>query len=177
MKNASDGASTHDVIGSTVSALDPFFSVANIGAEFAASHLLTERASTQLAMATIEPLSVNLSPAMAAVSASVAEALKPTIAMQSVMERIRPFTQIQAKLLPISTIGADFHGRLAGLAQAGQIAKQLASVKPLLSTSALAETKSLRGILGVMEPLRGLSLPAAQLAATATAKETLKKTF
>lgn len=169
MKMKSDGTHMHDLIGPSASVLDPMFSHSEVDSVLAATQRLSERVGAQLAMASIEPLSVNLSPAMATVSASVAEALKPTIAMQSVMERIRPFTEIQAKLLPISAIGSDFRGRLAGLAQAGQIAKQLASVKPLLSTSALTETKSLRGILGVMEPLRGLSLPAAELAAIATA--------
>lgn len=169
MKMKSDGTHMHDLIGPSASVLDPIFSHSEIDSVLAATQGLSERVGAQLAMASIEPLGVNLSPAIAAVSASVAQALKPSIAMQSVMERIRPFTEIQARLLPISTFGADFRGRLAGLTQAGQIAKQLASVKPLLSTSALAETKSLRGILSVMEPLRGLSLPAVELAAIATA--------
>jgi len=165
----SDGTHMHDLIGPSASVLDPIFSHSEVDSVLAATQGLSERVGAQLAMASIEPLGVNLSPAIAAVSASIAQALKPSIAMQSVMERIRPFTEIQARLLPISTFGADFRERLAGLAQAGQIAKQLASVKPLLSTSALAETMSLRGILGVMEPLRGLSLPAVELAAIATA--------
>lgn len=169
MKMKSDGTHMHDLIGPSASVLDPMFSHSEVDSVLAATQGLSERVGAQLAMASIEPLGVNLSPAIAAVSASVAEALKPSIAMQSVMERIRPFTEIQARLLPISTFGADFRERLAGLAQAGQIAKQLASVKPLLSTSALAETKSLKGILGVMEPLRGLSVPAVELAAIATA--------
>lgn len=169
MKMKSDGTHIHDLIGPSASVLDPIFSHSDVYSALAATQGLSECVGAQLAMASIEPMGVNLSPAIAAVSASVAEALKPTIALQSVMERIRPFTEIQASLLPTSTFGADFRERLAGLAQAGQIAKQLASVNPLLSSSALAETKSLRGILGVMEPLRGLSLPAVELAAIVTA--------
>ncbi|WP_373386616.1 SH3 domain-containing protein [Pseudomonas alcaligenes] len=169
MKVKSDGTHMHDLIGPSASVLAPIFSNSEVDSVLAATQGLSERFGAQLAMASIEPLGGSLSPVIAAVNASVAQALKPSIAMQSVMERIRPFTEIQARLLPISTFGADFRGRLAGLAQAGQIAKQLASVNPLLSTSALTETKSLRGILAVIEPLRGLSLPAAELAAIATA--------
>lgn len=89
--------------------------------------------------------------------------------MQSAMEFIRPFTEMQAQLLPISSIVAGLHAQVAGLSHFGQIAKEMASVQSLLSTSGLADTKSIREMLSVVEPLRGSSLAAAELAAIATA--------
>ncbi|MDH1869263.1 SH3 domain-containing protein [Ectopseudomonas mendocina] len=169
MKNDSGDGDVPELRAATDSGLGSIFSVANVGAGCSVTQMLTERASTQLAMAAIVPLDINFSPAIAAASASVSNALKPTMAMQSVLERIRPFTEVQSKLLPLITLGADFRERLVGLAHVGQVAKQLASVKPLLNTSALVNTASIRHMLDAIESLRGPSLMATELAALATA--------
>ena len=169
MTTPSENAAIHDLIGSAASALDPIFSVAGVGSEFATTHGLPERVSAQLAMAAIEPLGANYSAAIAAASASIRDALKPTMAMQSALERIRPFMDMQAQLFPVSSIGAEFRAQVAGLTQVSQIAKEMASVQSLLGPSVLADTKSIREMLSVVEPLRGASLVAAELAAIATA--------
>ncbi len=169
MKKASDSSDIHNLIGSAVRALDPILPTSSLGAEFAAAQLLTEQASTQLAMAAIEPLSTKYSAAIAAASASIRDALKPSMAMQSALERIRPIMDMQAQLFPVSSIGADFRAQVTGLTSVGQIAKEIASVQPLLNASVLGDTKSIREMLSVVEPLRGASLVAAELAAIATA--------
>lgn len=169
MKKDSDSADTHDLIGSAVSALDPILAISSIGSEFASTRGLSERASAQLAMAAIQPLGVSYSAAMAAASSSILDALKPTMAMQSAMEFIRPLTEMQARLLPISSIVAGLHAQVAEITQVGRIAKEMASVQSLLSASGLSDAKSIREMLSVVEPLRGSSLAAAELAAIATA--------
>jgi len=98
MKKASDGANTHDLIGSAVRALDPIFTAANIGSEFASSQLLTERASAQLAMAAIEALGSTYSATIAAASAAIRDALKPSLAMQAVLDSIRPIKDMHKQL-------------------------------------------------------------------------------
>lgn len=112
MKKASDSSDIHNLIGSAVRALDPILPTSSLGAEFAAAQLLTEQASTQLAMAAIEPLSTKYSAAIAAGSASIRDALKPSMAMQSALERIRPIMDMQAQLFPVSSIGADFRAQV-----------------------------------------------------------------
>lgn len=169
MKKASDGANTHDLIGSAVRALDPIFTAANIGSEFASSQLLTERASAQLAMAAIEPLGSTYSATIAAASAAIRDALKPSLAMQAVLDSIRPIKDMHKQLFQAPTISSQLRPQVAELTQVGQIAKEMASVQSLLSTSVLADAKSIREMLGVMEPLAGSSRVAAELAAIATA--------
>jgi len=169
MKKASDGANTHDLIGSAVRALDPIFTAANIGSEFASSQLLTERASAQLAMAAIEPLGSTYSATIAAASAAIRDALKPSLAMQAVLDSIRPIKDMHKQLFQAPTISSQLRAQVAGLTQVGHLAKEMASVQSLLNTSALADTKSIREMLGVMEPLASSSRVAAELAAITTA--------
>lgn len=169
MKKASDGANSHDLIGSAVRALDPVFTAANIESAFASSQLLTERASAQLAMAAIEPLGSTYSATIAAASAAIRDALKPSLAMQAVLDSIRPIKDMHSQLFQASTISAELRAQVAEITQVGQIAKEMASVQSLLSTSVLADAKSIREMLGVMEPLAGSSRAAAELAAIATA--------
>lgn len=169
MKKASDGANTHDLIGSAVRALDPVFTTANIDSAFASSQLLTDRASAQLAMAAIEPLGSTYSATIAAASAAIRDALKPTMAMQSVMDLIRPFQEIHSQFFQAPTISAELRAQVAELTQVGGLAKEMASAQSLLSTSVLADTKSIREMLGVMEPLSASSRVAAELAAITTA--------
>jgi len=169
MKNASDGANTHDLIGSAVRALDPIVTTANIGSAFASSQLLTERASAQLAMAAIEPLGSTYSATIAAASAAICDALKPSLAMQAVLDSIRPIKDMHSELFQAPTISAQLRAQVAELTQVGHLAKEMASVQSLLSTSVLADTKSIREMLGAMEPLSASSRMAAELAAIATA--------
>jgi len=76
---------------------------------------------------------------------------------------------MHSQLFQASTISAELRAQVAEITQVGQIAKEMASVQSLLSTSVLVDVKSIREMLGVMEPLAGSSRVAAELAAIATA--------
>ena len=164
-----DGTSTPDPIWSAVSALDSTLGKSGIGSEFSSAKGLREQVGAQLAMATMEPLGASYSAAIAASSASIMEALKPSLAMQSVMKFIYPFKDMQAQLFPTSSFSDDLRARIAELNQVGRIAKELTSVQALISSAALSNAKAIHEQVGLMEVANSPSMMAAKLAAVATA--------
>lgn len=162
MTKDSDGADTHGLIGSAGCALNPILPLSDIGAALKTTSGLVGQA--QLAMATIEPLGASYSAGIAAASSSIFDALKPSMAMQSIMDVMRPIQEMQAQF----SAAADFRSRVVELTQVGRIAKEMALVQSAIGTSLLAHTKAIRERFSVMEPLRGSSLIAAELAAIAT---------
>lgn len=162
MTKDSDGADTHGLIGSAGCALDPILPLSDIGSALKTTSGLVGQA--QLAMATIEPLGASYSAAIAAASSSIFDALKPSMAMQSLMDVMRPIQEMQAQF----SAAANFRSRVVELTQVGRIAKEMALVQSAIGTSLLADTKAIRERFSVMEPLRGSSLIAAELAAIAT---------
>lgn len=162
MTKDSDSADPHDLIGPVGCALDPILPLSEIGSALKTTSGLVGQA--QLAMATTEPLGASYSAAIAAASSSIFDALKPSMAMQSLMDVMRPIQEMQAQF----SIAADFRSRVVELTQVGRIAKEMALVQSAIGTSLLANTKAIRERFSVMEPLRGSSLIAAELAAIAT---------
>jgi hypothetical protein len=167
MTKGSDSGSADQLANAATPGLEPILSISEIGSEFSATTSLIEKASAQLAMATMEPLSASYSAAIAATSASIREALKPSLAMQSVMDIMRPIREMQAQLLPTRSAISELSAKVVELTQVGQIAKEMASVQSFIKNSALFDTKLIREQL-MLEPLRGASLAAAELAAIAT---------
>src|SRR5690606_35964671 len=104
-----------------------------IGSEFSSAKGLAEQASAQLAIATMEPLGDSYSAAIAASSASIMEALKPSLTMQSVMKSLYPFKEVQAQLFSNSLIPDVLRARLADFTHVGRIAKEMTSAQALIS--------------------------------------------
>lgn len=156
------------LVGSAIK-LNTSLSAARVGSVTAATAGLVDRVSPQLVMAKLNPV---ISPGLLAAtrlttSATIREVLKPIAAMQSTLAFIRPFTKLNEEFASYRSIAAELGGR----GRYAQIAKQMSSVQPLLSTLTQANIRPLREVLGAVESLRGASRIAAELAAFSAAAQ------
>lgn len=173
MIDNSDGTDKYDLISSAVNTLDPVVVLLGMGPDFKTSKGLIERASVQSAMATLKPLGGSYSAALAIKNASIREALKSSIGMQSVTDFMRPIREMQTLLFPTGSLVRQLSAQ-AAVTQVGQLVKEIALAQPLLKSSALLNTKLIRERL-MPEPLMGSSLARVELAALATVSS-LKRT-
>lgn len=172
MKKISDDIDALGIASSAINA-DPGVSVANVGSAFAATAGLVGRGSPKLAIATLNPIIDHavLKATRFSANAAIREALKPIAAIQSVMDTIRPITQLNEQLASYRSVVAELGIFAHGAGRYAQISKQLASVQPLFSTLKLAEVRPLSEMFGMVGTLRGASLVAAELAAITAATQ------